>query len=50
MNNWPEYFPKNILERGYNYHLRGLVRHLNHTSKYLSATVLGMGDYRVVIA
>ncbi|HAQ2179018.1 TPA: hypothetical protein IXI32_000473 [Enterococcus faecium] len=49
MNNWLEYFPENVLERGYSYHLHGFVRHLNYTSKYLSATVSGTEDYKVVI-
>lgn len=49
MNNWLEYFPENVLERGYSYHLHGFVRHLNYRSKYLSATVSGTEDYKVVI-
>ncbi|BDP51383.1 hypothetical protein EfmJHP10_28190 [Enterococcus faecium] len=28
MNNWLEYFPENVLERGYSYHLNRLLQNL----------------------
>ena len=36
MNNWlGVFFLKNVLERGYSYHLHGFVRHLNYTKQVL---------------
>ncbi len=35
MNNWLEYFPENVLERGYSYHLHGFVRHLNYKQVFV---------------